>query len=388
IEWLYGSYGNDTLTGDGGDNLVYGDTGNDTISGGGGNDTLNGGAGSDIVVFSGKRADYQISYDTASSTYTFIDTRAGSPDGTDSVAGFETYRFSDGDVTNIMFGTSGNDAFNGTSGNDLMVGLDGSDVLIANEGNDVLLGGDGNDALIGGSGADVLNGGSGNDWAMYLWDSYVYATNQAINTAGVTANLANPSLNTGSAAGDTYIGIEWLYGSYGNDTLTGDGGDNLVYGDTGNDTISGGGGNDTLNGGAGNDTLNGGAGYDIYQFGRGGGQDGIVNGIGAGTAAGELDISAGVATNQLWLQRSGNDLLLEIMGSQDRITVAGWYSSPSAQLQKVVSSDGSILDTQIDQLVQAMATYSSNHAGFDPATTSQAPNDTSLQSTIAAAWHQ
>ena len=95
-----------------------------------------------------------------------------------------------------------------------------------------------------------------------------------------------------------------------------------------------------------------------------------------------------MATNQIWLQQSGNDLLIRIMGTTDQAIITGWYGAdPSAQLQKVVTSDGNVLDSQVNQLVQAMAAYSASHPGFDPATATQAPNDPALQSTIAAAWH-
>jgi hypothetical protein len=34
-----------------------------------------------------------------------------------------------------------------------------------------------------------------------------------------------------------------------------------------------------------------------------------------------------------------------------------------------------------------MATYQTNNPGFDPTQTATAPNDTALQTAIAAAWH-
>jgi Ca2+-binding RTX toxin-like protein len=159
-------------------------------------------------------------------------------------------------------------------------------------------------------------------------------------------------------------------------------------GTSGNDVLLGGPGNDTLSGGAGDDLLQGGGGNDRYQFGRGDGQDRIVNGLPANPApTGELDLASGVATNQLWLARAGSDLQIDIMGTSDHVTVAGWYSSPAAQLQQITTADGLKLDGQLSQLVQAMATFASNNPGFDPTLTAQAPNDANLQSTLAAAWH-
>ena len=77
-------------------------------------------------------------------------------------------------------------------------------------------------------------------------------------TSGLTANLRNPSTNTGDAAGDTYILIEGLVGSAFDDTLIGTAvgaeGHNTLEGGAGNDTLIGLGGDDDYDGGAGDDT--------------------------------------------------------------------------------------------------------------------------------------
>lgn len=84
-----------SLTGSSGANVLIGGAGNDTIRGGGGNDTIDGGAGTgDTVVFTGARTDYTITL--AGSTYTVVDNRAGSPDGTATVTNVERFQFSDG----------------------------------------------------------------------------------------------------------------------------------------------------------------------------------------------------------------------------------------------------------------------------------------------------
>src|SRR5678815_605774 len=66
-------------------------------------------------------------------------------------------------------------------------------VFTGTDGNDVITGSAGDDFLIGGGGAGALLGGGGSDTASC-----------ASGTAGLAASLANPSSNTGDAAGDTY----------------------------------------------------------------------------------------------------------------------------------------------------------------------------------------
>ena len=124
-------------------------------------------------------------------------------------------------------GTAGDDVIIGTTRADLIRGLAGNDLLNGGGGADTLDGGDGNDTLIGGAGADALIGGAGNDTAVH-----------ADATAGVTADLAKSSLNSGDAAGDTYSGIENLTGSAFNDRLIGDANANVFDGGAGNDTVT------------------------------------------------------------------------------------------------------------------------------------------------------
>ena len=70
----------------------------------------------------------------------------------------------------------------------------------------------------------------------------------------------------GEAAGDTYNGIEYVYGSAFDDIITGDAAINRLTGGAGNDVLNGAGGNDYILGEAGNDTIIGGAGADVFVF--------------------------------------------------------------------------------------------------------------------------
>lgn len=98
IENANGGSGNDTIIGNAIANVLKGGAGNDTITGGGGNDTIDGGSGNDTAVYSGNEANYAISYNSTTQTFTIVDQRSGSPDGTDTVTGVENFHFGDGTI--------------------------------------------------------------------------------------------------------------------------------------------------------------------------------------------------------------------------------------------------------------------------------------------------
>lgn len=97
---LNGSGGNNTIGGTIVADIIAGGDGDDAISGGGGNDAVDGGAGADKAVFSGARSDYTFTSNGESTpTYTIVDSRSGSPDGTDTATNVETFQFSNGTFT-------------------------------------------------------------------------------------------------------------------------------------------------------------------------------------------------------------------------------------------------------------------------------------------------
>ena len=128
---IYGGSGAETITGGtiyGGTsgtmiNIIYAGSGNETIYGGtdaGTSDTL-----SNTVVYSGNRANYTVSY--SAGTYTIVDTRSGSPNGTDTVQGIGTFQFADGSVSaaNLMSVYAGNDTGSTTANTALTKSLAG-----------------------------------------------------------------------------------------------------------------------------------------------------------------------------------------------------------------------------------------------------------------------
>ena len=241
IDGLAGSNFDDTLEGDQKYNRLEGGAGNDTLIGHGGGDDYDGGAGNDTVVLDGRRADYTISYDAASQTFSLTQFGFGV---VDHVTNVETLQFSDGAIAaasllagdnndNTLLGTAVADDLSGAGGNDTLFGFGGDDRIDGGTGNDVLDGGDGNDTLIGGDGRDAAS----------------YA--QALAAVHVDLGVTGPQAT--GAGMDTLVGIEDVIGSAFDDTLIGASGVvNHLYGGAGNDLLIGVG--DVLDGGAGNDT--------------------------------------------------------------------------------------------------------------------------------------
>jgi peptidase M10/serralysin-like protein/matrixin len=77
---------------------AIGGGGNDTIYENSANNVIDGGAGTDTLIFSGSSLQYLVTYNQNGSI-TLTDTRAGSPDGTDTAISIEYFQFSDGTYT-------------------------------------------------------------------------------------------------------------------------------------------------------------------------------------------------------------------------------------------------------------------------------------------------
>jgi Ca2+-binding RTX toxin-like protein len=158
----------------------------------------------------------------------------------------------------------------------------------------------------------------------------------------------------------------------------------MIDGGAGNDAITGSSGNDLIVGGTGTDRLTGGQGNDTYRIGLGDGADTVVE---DDATAGNTDMAeflAGISADQIWLRHLGNNLEASIIGTADKLTVENWYLGEQYHVEQFRTADGKLLlDSQVENLVQAMAVFAPPAAGQ---TTLPPVYQDSLAPLIAANW--
>ncbi|MDO5609336.1 MAG: calcium-binding protein, partial [Pseudomonadota bacterium] len=388
-DYINGMGGDDILSGDGGNDELHGDIGNDVLSGGDGNDRLYGESGDDTLL--GDAGDDQLSA---------------------------------GEGNDTLDGGDGDDTLHGEAGDDVLLGGAGNDSLFGGEGNDILDGGAGNDQLSGGRGNNryLFGVGDGQDVILMEYDSTVGKSNTLVFKAGIAANdivlrqihsdfasshlevsiagtsdkitiqkfISNDTINhagnpiqrfefadgtvwtldqilaqlfAGTAADDVLQGTsadDVINGAGGNDRIWGGVGADTLNGGDGDDWLDGGEGDDILDGGAGNDRMIGGTGQNTFRFGRGDGQDIILDNLYYGPGSfNTLELKAGIAPGDLTMLQvaflhpsSRVDLRIGIAGTNDFITIQKFFGGDrdpaniSNPVQQIRFADGTLWTTQ------------------------------------------
>lgn len=407
-DYLEGGVGDDFLYGDS-DTTLVAEQGNDTLDGGAGNDQLVGYAGNDVYVFGrGYGQDVVFDQDTTAGNIDVVqlaaditpdDITASRPSGsidlvlaingsTDTLTiknhffsaehSVEEIRFADGTVWTqstvpmLIQGTIANNNISGTSGADVIEGLAGNDTLQGGTGDDryrIYLG-DGADLIVDSDStpgnvdeilyaADILPAAivtsrSGNNLVLRLTGTadQIIVSNYFQNDGATPFLVEQVKFFADGTVWDVdTIKQMVLTGTSGADTITGYATDDTLTGLGGNDTLTGNAGNDILNGGIGNDVLQGGPGNDTYLIARGDGQDTITD---TDTTVGSVDriqYAADILPSEVAATRSGNNLLLSVAGTTDRITVTNYFENDgttSFSLEQIeFLSDSTIWDVNI-----------------------------------------
>ncbi len=219
-----------------------------------------------------------------------------------------------------------------------------------------------------------------------------YTETSIDNTLTLTDSVANRNgtltINLNGGAGE-------LVFADGNDVGLDRSADTVIYGGSTSSTLTGTVNADTIHAGLGTETLVGSGGADTYEIGAGTTTDTILNGIPFSNAAsGTLAFTGSIEDSNLWFAQSGNNLVIDVLGTTRQAVVQNWFTAGAsyAQTSEIVDAAGMKLDTALTNLVTAMATFSANNATFNPQTTTDTTLTNSsyygtLSTTVGNSWH-
>jgi len=193
---------------------------------------------------------------------------------------------------------------------------------------------------------------------------------------------------TGTDAGETMIGWtgnDIIHGGGGDDVLDAGGGTNQLSGDAGDDIlqVDSNSKDNVLAGGTGNDKLYGGYYADTYLFDRGDGQDQIIETDGGYGAVDTLSLGNGLSPEDMWFRQVGNDLELSVVGTSDSMTIKNWYSGSGYQIENIKAGGLTLVDSQVQNLVDKMASFGVS-AGSETALSQS--QHAELDMVLAASW--
>lgn len=417
-----------TITGNAQNNRLEGLEGNDTLVGGGGQDTLVGGEGNDrYVVDSADDLVIELigqGHDIVESSVSYQLSTASTAEVEELIlTGSANLNATGNQLNNVLRGNAGNNVLDGKGGWDTMYGGAGDDIyyvdsvfdqvieyggqgedivystvsytapdhieevvltgsanlnltgnnqgmsLTGNSGNNDIRGGSGNDFLFGGSGDDTLRGGAGDDGYYLVSSSARVAIIEEVD-GGTVDTIHSVVRNTKMADN---VERAFLYGGLVRSVTGNDGNNYMASFGLNGITFRGEGGNDFMSGTKYDDT---------YLFRRGDGAD-TVRESGSGAQGDTLVFEGDISSNQLWFTQIGQDLRIDVIGTQDRVTVSNWFAGASNQIELIKAGGSSLSHNNVSSLVQAMAAFAPPASGE---TTLSASYQQQLSPTLAAAW--
>ena len=344
--------GDDVIHGSSAGDTITGQAGNDTLIGNGGNDVIDGGAGNDLLIGSTR---WNYIYENGQYRTERGTTAQASPNGND------TYLFGRGDGQDTVIDGDW------TAGNSdtlrFKEGVAPADVKFMRNGNDLVL------AIRDSSDEVTLKQYFDEAWnaanGHYLIERIAFADGTVLSFGDVQATLF-----AGSEEAETIIG------SRGNDHLTGQAGNDTLLGNQGDDVLEGGGGDDTLLGSAGRDVLDGGVGDDVlrgggvlwgnqvydlngesdtYRFGRGDGNDTLIEDSWQQGETDRIEFKAGVMPGDVRLQRErtvngwqvSDDLKITIRDSGETLTVKNHFNESNRYaVEEIAFADSTVWNTE------------------------------------------
>jgi Ca2+-binding RTX toxin-like protein len=334
---VYGAPREDFLEGGQGEDVLVGFAGADFLAGGADGDRLEGGFGADTYLIGQQEGGVDVVLDDG-----HVDANVDSEDGPP----LDEFN----DVVNI------NAALAAVSAHRIAYGVDREALVLTwgpadtRSGVVSILGGDSDPD---GVGVERYGFVDGNLTREQLLSLAITNANPGVLIPLSVRDMNEAGVIVGTSAADDFSATRWPApydprGGVGLRVETGDGDDRIVTGAA----------DDTLAGGHGADALAGGRGGDTFLFGRGDGQDTVYEDDVTGEPPDQLIFRADIPVSDVLPVRSGDDLSLRIVGTDDSVTVPGYFSAPvsGARLERIVFADGTEWD--FDTLVS----LTGNHA--------------------------
>ncbi|WP_306030727.1 calcium-binding protein, partial [Stappia sp. MMSF_3263] len=254
-----------------------------------------------------------------------------------------------------------------TAGDDTLYGFFRDDILDGGAGNDLLNGGDRNDTYVFGLGyghdvifdettsvfygdQDRLLFGAGIAPDDVIW-SRPSGTDNLVGTLADGSTITIRDQFRANVLGHRYNDIEIFEFADGTILSVADIQERVLRSTDQGDHLMGFHSNDILDGGLGNDRLEGGNGGDTYVFDLGYGQD-VINDNQTSVfseAADRVAFGAGIAPEDIEVARggpNGNNLIITIAGTTDRLTIEGHFGSRFHVIEEFVFANGTLWTAQ------------------------------------------
>ena len=310
------------------DNKIVGNDYDNILDGKAGTNDLWGGKGDDTYIINASNAN-----DTC---------HEGENEGNDTIKASITYTITRANIENLIL--TGTDDIDGR-GNKLGNYIEG------NSGSNVLRGVNGNDTLYGGGGVDSLYGGADDD--TYILDNDTTLIKEMANEGNDTVLSSISYTLTNNVENLTLTGNENL-------NATGNTLDNVINGNSADNILEGKKGNDTISGGEGNDT---------YVFNRGDGEDTIIETGSTYNYIDKLSFGTGITIDDVRFNKSGNDLIVSIAGTNDKVIIKDSNINPDNRIEQFIFQDGTIVDGSKFYELSVDSSHNEAYADFSFANT-------------------
>jgi hypothetical protein len=78
-----------------------------------------------------------------------------------------------------------------------------------------------------------------------------------------------------------------------------------------------------------------------------------------------MQFGEGIDFDQLWFSKSGNNLVVSVIGTDDKVTVSNWYANAVNRVEQFEAGGQVLNAADVQALVDAMAGHTPPPGGMD-----------------------